>query len=87
MESALRGLEASGVLCDFCFVDPPYQLRGAYERTLEFLGDSRMVGPSTIVISEHEKRYDPGEKYGVLARYRKIVQGDAALSLYRMPFL
>ena len=82
--SALRGLETSGILCDFCFLDPPYQLRGAYERTLEFLGESRMVGPSTIMVAEHEKRYDPGEKFGVLARYRKIVQGDAALSLYRM---
>jgi 16S rRNA (guanine966-N2)-methyltransferase len=81
--SALRGLEGLGVLCDFCFVDPPYQMRGAYERTLEFLGESRMVGPSTIVIAEHEKRYDPSEKYAALARYRKIVQGDAGLSLYR----
>ncbi len=81
--SALRGLEGSGVLWDFCFVDPPYQMRGAYERTLEVLGKSRMVGPSTIVIAEHEKRYDPGEQYGALAQYRKIVQGDAALSLYR----
>jgi 16S rRNA (guanine966-N2)-methyltransferase len=81
--SALRSLEASGVLCDFCFLDPPYSMRGACERTLEFLGESRMVGPSTIVIAEHEKRYDPGEEFGTLARFRKIAQGDAALSLYR----
>ena len=58
-------------------------MRGAYERTLEFLGESRMVGPSSIVIAEHEKKFDLGEKFGALARYRKIVQGDAALSLYR----
>ncbi len=81
--SALRGLETSGVLCDFCFLDPPYSMRGAYERTLEFLGESRMVGPSTIVIAEHEKKFDLGEKFGELVRYRKIVQGDAGLSLYR----
>ena len=81
--SALRGLEASGVLCDFCYVDPPYQMRGAYERTLEYLGETRMVGPSTIVIAEHDKRYDPGEEFGALARSRTIVQGDAGLSLYR----
>ncbi len=82
--SALRGLETSAMHCDFCFLDPPYQMRGAYERTLEFLGESRMVVPSTIVVAEHEKRYDPGQKYGALARYRQIVQGDAGLSLYHV---
>ena len=81
--SALRGLEGSGVLSDYCFIDPPYSMRGAYERTLEFLGQSHMVGLSTIVIVEHEKKYDPGGKIEGLARYRKIVQGDAGLSLYR----
>ena len=81
--SALRSLETSGEPCDFCFLDPPYSIRGAYERTLEILGESRLVGPSSIVIAEHEKKYDPGEKFGALSRYREIVQGDAALSLYR----
>ena len=69
--SALRGLERTGVLCDFCFLDPPYTMRGAYERTLEFLGESRMVGPSTIVIAEHEKKFDLGETFGTLVRYQK----------------
>lgn len=81
--SALRGLEASSVVCDFCFLDPPYSMRGAYERTLEFLGESRMVGPSSIVIAEHEKKFDLGEKFGALVRYRRIVQGDAALSFFQ----
>jgi 16S rRNA (guanine966-N2)-methyltransferase len=81
--SALRTLDASGVGCDFCFVDPPYQLRGAYERTLEFLGNSRIVASSTIVIAEHQNKYDPGDKFEVLDRYRTITQGDAALSFYR----
>jgi hypothetical protein len=35
------------------------------------------------VIAEHEKRFDPGESFGTLLRYRKLVQGDAALSFYR----
>ena len=30
---------------------------------------------------EHEKRFDPGEAFGKLRRYRKLVQGDAALEL------
>ena len=58
-------------------------MRGAYERTLEFLGESRMVGASSIVIAEHEKKFDLGATFGALARYRTIVQGDAALSFFR----
>ena len=81
--SALRALGVSGVTCDFCFVDPPYQMRGAYERTLEFLAGSPIVGTSTIVMAEHEKKYDPGDEHQGLGRYRKIVQSDAALSFYR----
>ena len=81
--SALRSLDASGETCDFCFLDPPYQMRGAYERTLDFLGESRLIGPSSIVIAEHEKKYELSERFGALARYRKIVQGDAALSFYQ----
>ncbi len=84
VSAALRSLDASGETCDFCFLDPPYQMRGAYERTLEFLGESRLVVPASIVIAEHEKRYELGEKFGALVRHRKIVQGDAALSLYRV---
>ena len=81
---ALPLLDASAEVCDFCFLDPPYRLRGAYERTLEFLGQSRLVGQSSIVIAEHEKKFDPGESFGALARYRQVAQGDAALSLYRV---
>jgi len=81
---ALPLLEESAEVCDFCFLDPPYRLRGAYERTLEFLGESRLVGASSIVIAEHEKRFEPAEKFGGLMRYRKIVQGDAGLCLYRV---
>jgi 16S rRNA (guanine(966)-N(2))-methyltransferase RsmD len=81
--SALRSLDASGVVCDYCFLDPPYAMRGAYARTLEFLGDSNIAGPSTIVIVEHEKKFDPGLTFGRLSRYRTVMQGDAGVSLYR----
>jgi 16S rRNA (guanine966-N2)-methyltransferase len=82
--TALRSLEASGVEFGFCFVDPPYAMRGAYVRTLEFLADSRILTPATIVIVEHEKKFDPDQHYGKLRRYRKLLQGDAAVSLYRL---
>ncbi len=81
---ALPLLDSTGVVCDFCFLDPPYQMRGSYERTLGFLSQSRLLQPSSIVIAEHEKRFDPDERFGALVRYRKLEQGDAALSFYRL---
>ncbi len=81
---ALPLLDSTGVVCDFCFIDPPYRMRGAYERTLSFLSQSRLLSPSSIVIAEHEKKFDPGERHGALLRFRRLDQGDAALSFYRL---
>jgi 16S rRNA (guanine966-N2)-methyltransferase len=52
-----------------------------YVKTLAALAESKLV--RGIVIAEHEKRFDPGEAFGELRRYRMLVQGDAALSFYR----
>lgn len=77
---AIRGL---GAPADFVFLDPPYQLEDEYQRTLAELAESAVVKPATIVIAEHPKLYDPGDVFSELRRYRKLVQGDAALSFYR----
>ena len=81
---ALPLLESAGVICDYCFLDPPYRLHGSYERTLILLAQSPLLKPSSIVIAEHEKRFEPGERFGALLRYRKLEQGDAALSFYHL---
>ncbi len=81
---ALRLLESAGVVCDYCFLDPPYRMRGSYERTLDCLAQSRLLQPSSVVIAEHEKKFDPGERFAALLRYRRLDQGDAALSFYRL---
>jgi len=81
---ALPLLDSTAVVCDYCFLDPPYRMRGSYERTLGFLAQSRLLQPSSIVIAEHEKRFDPGERFGALLRYRKLEQGDGGLSFYRL---
>jgi 16S rRNA (guanine966-N2)-methyltransferase len=85
-QDVLRGLSAlhqQGVAADFAFLDPPYRLEGAYGQTLEAISSLGVVKPEGVVIAEHEKRFDPGDNTGRLARYRKLVQGDAALSFYR----
>ena len=84
VSKALPLLDATGVVCDFCFLDPPYQRRGAYELTLGFLAQSRLLQQSSIVIAEHEKKFDPGDRFGALLRYRRLDQGDASMSFYRL---
>ena len=83
-EPALRLLDAQGVSCDFCFLDPPYRLHAAYEKTLGFLATSRLLSPASTIIAEHEKHFDPGDRFGALVRFRSLKQGDAVLSFYRL---
>jgi 16S rRNA (guanine966-N2)-methyltransferase len=80
---ALRQWDSESVCADYVFLDPPYRLRDEYAKTLNALADLKLVSPASTVIAEHEKRFDPGEILGRLQRYRKLDQGDAALSFYR----
>lgn len=80
---ALRRLSTQSVVADFVFLDPPYRMQAAYRETLEALANSSSLAPSALVIAEHEGRFDPGETFVGLRRYRKLEQGDAALSFYR----
>jgi 16S rRNA (guanine966-N2)-methyltransferase len=80
---ALRQWEAACVVADYVFLDPPYRLREEYTLTLGTLAKSKLLHERSIVIAEHEKRFDPGASFGKLQRYRKLEQGDAALSFYR----
>ena len=80
---AMPALESSGTIADFVFLDPPYDAEGAYRQTLETLSKSRLLRPESIIIAEHQKKFDPGESFQSLVRYRTLEQGDAALSFYR----
>jgi hypothetical protein len=59
-------------------------MQDAYIKTLRALADSSLVWAMSVVIAEHEKRFDPGEEFGALRRFRHLAQGSAALSFYRM---
>jgi 16S rRNA (guanine966-N2)-methyltransferase len=82
-EIGLRLLDTQAVACDFCFLDPPYAQQELYEQTLGFLSQARVLIPKSVVIAEHEARFEPGERFGALVRFRRLDQGDAALSFYR----
>jgi len=81
--TALRKIEAGGIVAGVVFLDPPYAGQALYQGTLEALSRWSGVNAGTIVIAEHDKKFDPGDSVETLQRYRKLVQGDAALSFYR----
>ena len=68
---ALRALESSGVVADFIFLDPPYDMEEAYRQTLETLSKSRLLKPESIVIVEHQKKFDSGRSVRVVASIQK----------------
>lgn len=77
-------LQREHIAADVVFLDPPYRMQEAYERTLSALSDSSLVWAMSLVIAEHEKKFDPGAEFGSLRRVRKLVQGNSALSFYRI---
>jgi len=77
----LQSLEQRVFRAEYVFVDPPYASHELYAEVLSFLGNSRIVRATVIV--EHDKRFDPGEEFGNLKRYRMLLQGDSGLSFYR----
>ena len=77
-------LQREHFAADVVFLDPPYRMRQAYEQTLTALAESTVVWAMSLVIAEHEKKLDPGEEFGSLRRVRKLVQGNTALSFYRI---
>lgn len=84
LAGVLWRLRREHVSADAVFLDPPYRMQQAYEETLTALADSSLVWAMSMVIAEHEKRFDPGSEFGSLVRVRKLTQGNAALSFYRI---
>lgn len=81
---ALRKLATRNVTADFVFLDPPYRMEKIYPQTLQLLSQSLLLKSDAVVVAEHSKRFDPGDDFAPLHRYRLLKQGDAALSFYGM---
>jgi 16S rRNA (guanine(966)-N(2))-methyltransferase RsmD len=80
---ALRKISGAARAMDIVFIDPPYRIEDAYRETLEVLERTVLVQESTIVVAEHDRKFDPGATFGELRRYRKLEQGDSSLSFYK----
>jgi 16S rRNA (guanine966-N2)-methyltransferase len=77
-------MEREHIAADVIFIDPPYRMHDAYGEALRALADSPLVWAMSVVIVEHERKFDPANEFEQLRRFRKLVQGDVALSFYRM---
>jgi 16S rRNA (guanine(966)-N(2))-methyltransferase RsmD len=84
LTGVLWRLKREHVAADVVFLDPPYRMRKFYDDTLNALADSSLVWAMSLVIAEHEKKFDPGEAFGALKRVRKLTQGNSGLSFYRI---
>jgi 16S rRNA (guanine(966)-N(2))-methyltransferase RsmD len=84
LAGVLWRLQRAHVAADVVFLDPPYRMRHAYEETLTALADSSLVWAMSLVIAEHEKKFDPGDEFRSLRRTRKLTQGNTSLSFYRI---
>lgn len=81
---AVKRLQKENFAADVVFLDPPYRMRDSYEETFAALAGSTLLRAKSLVIAEHEKKFDPGDEFGRLRRVRKLAQGDAVLSFYRI---
>lgn len=81
---ALSHMEQDHVTTDVVFIDPPYRMQDLYIKTLQALAESAVIGATSLVIAEHEKKFDPGQGFGPLLRFRRLVQGSTTLSFYRL---
>jgi len=83
LPGALGLIERQGLTADVVFLDPPYRMKDAYGNTLRALADSALIAARSVVIAEHERKFDPGSQFGTLHRFRILPQGSAALSFYK----
>jgi len=84
LPQAVLRMERQRIAADVVFIDPPYRMKKAYAETSRALSESTLISPMSAVIAEHDKKFDPGAELGPLRRFRLLVQGDAALSFYRL---
>jgi 16S rRNA (guanine966-N2)-methyltransferase len=80
----LDKMSARKLLPDFIYLDPPYKLSEEYENILEFVDAAQLLAPEGRVIAEHSRKLNLPDFFTRLERSRILVQGDAALSFYRL---
>ena len=79
----LRRLVKQEIKLDLIFLDPPYKDQLAYETVLSFLTEQSILHADAIVVVEHSRRFCLPHMSVQLQPYRRIEQGEAALTFFR----
>lgn len=79
----LRRLVKEKIHLDLIFLDPPYKDRLAYETVLRFLAEQPVLHVNAIVVVEHSRRFSLPNLNTQIQAYRRIEQGEAALTFFR----
>lgn len=66
------------LVADIVFLDPPYEAPNEYGAALGLLGSA----PPPLAVVQHSSHQPLEERYGALARFRTVRQGDNVLSFY-----
>lgn len=86
-EDVLKGLarlHARGERADYLFLDPPYEDQEEYHGAFELLSDSAPLAPNGLIVIEHRSTFPLPDFAGRLESVRRVHQGDATLSFYRL---
>lgn len=65
---------------DVVYFDPPYD--SDYDEIISYLGRGAAVKPAGVLVVEHRSDKIFPEKFGVMSRWRVLVQGETTLSFY-----
>ena len=84
---ALLSLPVNGP-AKLIFLDPPHamsdELDGEFYRWFEGLGDTKAVGPRTIVVFGHHAELEPPLEVGKFKRFDHRAYGKVAVSMYEV---
>jgi 16S rRNA (guanine(966)-N(2))-methyltransferase RsmD len=79
----LRRLLKQKIHLDLIFLDPPYREQLAYETVLRFLAKQPILHVNASVVVEHARRFTLPNLNTHLQPYRRVEQGEAALTFFR----
>jgi 16S rRNA (guanine966-N2)-methyltransferase len=65
---------------DVVYFDPPYDTN--YDEVLAYFSRGTAVNPGGVLVIEHHAEMFFPEKFGVMKRWRVVVQGETAISFY-----
>lgn len=79
--SAEQAVQRLSGTFDLVLLDPPYTDPGTAE-LLEALGRSSLLSPTSVIVLEHGRDFDPPRSAGAFRLARGKVHGATAISLY-----